>query len=107
MRSGWHIVTAVLALVSQLVFAALLWVFSVIAYANWALLPESWEWPVSLVLVASFAVVSFVLGGVGVYGLLTRSRLGTAVVLIAACCIPALLGGAVYLHALLVFLTLV
>jgi hypothetical protein len=50
------------------------------------------------------AAVSLALGSAGAYGLLVRSRRWVAAGLIATCCLPALLAGAVYLRALLVFL---
>jgi hypothetical protein len=51
------------------------------------------------------AGVSLFLGSLGVYLLLIRARPVTALLLIVICCVPALLAGALYLHALLVFLT--
>jgi hypothetical protein len=68
---------------------------------------ESWELMVSLLGLGLCAGISILLGCLGVYTLLTRSRLAVAVTLIVFCCIPALIGGAVYAYAVLVFLTLV
>ena len=65
---------------------------------------KTWERPASLLVLGFSAAVSLLLGSLGAYGLLTRARRGIAVVLIAGCCLPALFGGAVYLHGLLVFL---
>jgi hypothetical protein len=67
---------------------------------------EWWEWTASLVGLAVCAGISMLLGCLGVYGLLTRSRLAVAITLILLCCIPALIGGALYGYALFVFLTL-
>jgi hypothetical protein len=99
-----HLLVPVLALLFQLVPPALLWALSTAAYAEPRRLAESWERPVSLLVLGFSAGVSLLLGGIGVYGLLIRARPGIAVLLISVCCIPALLGGAVYLHGLLVFL---
>jgi hypothetical protein len=102
-----HLVVPALALLFQLVPPLLLWAVSAAAYGEPRLLPEAWERPVSLITLGFSATVSLALGSVGAYGLLVRARPGTAALLIATCCVPALLGGAVYLHGLLVFLALV
>jgi hypothetical protein len=103
-KGRWHLVIPVLALLFQLVPPALLWAISTAAYAEPRRLSESWERPVSLSVLGFSAGVSLLLGSLGVYGLLRRSRLIVAVLLNLVCCIPALVGGAVYLHGLLVFL---
>jgi len=103
----WHLLTPVFALLFQLVPPLFFWTVSTMTYAEPQRLPASWERSASLLGLGFCAGVSFLLGSIGVYGLLTRSRLGTAIVLIALCCTPALIGGAFYLHALLAFLTLV
>jgi hypothetical protein len=97
-------VIPVLALLFQLVPPALLWGVSTAAYAEPQRLSQSWERPVSLLVLGFSGAVSLVLGSMGVYGLLRRARPSIAVLLILLCCVPALLGGAVYLHGLLVFL---
>ena len=102
-----HLLIPLFALLFQLVPPLFFWAVSTMAYAEPRRLPESWERPVSLLGLGFCAGISFLLGSAGVYGLLTRSRLGTAVVLIAVCCAPALIGGALYLQALLAFLTIV
>jgi hypothetical protein len=102
-----HLVVAVLALASQLVAPASLWLLSVLAYGQPRYLDEAWERPVSLAVLGGCAGVSLALGVGGAYGLLSRSRPWVAAVLLLTCCVPALLGGAVYLHALLLFLTAV
>ena len=103
-RKGRHLVVPVLALLFQLVPPALLWAVSGATYGEPRRLAESWERPVSLLVLAFSAGVSLLLGSLGVYGLLLRARPSVAVLLIVVCCMPALLGGAVYLHGLLVFL---
>jgi hypothetical protein len=104
-RQGrWHLVIPVLALLFQLVAPVLLWAVSTAAYTEPRWLSESWERPVSLIVLGFSAGVSLLLGSIGVYGLLTRARLTVAVLLILVCCIPALCGGAIYLHGLVVFL---
>lgn len=68
---------------------------------------EAWERPVSLTGIALCAVVSLALGNASVYLLLIRCRRGIAAPLILVCGVPAIIGGAVYLHALLIFLAVV
>jgi hypothetical protein len=104
MRGRWHILIPGLALAFQIVPPALLLIIAGAAYAgteNWL---QTWERPVSLFVLGSSAAISLLLGSLGAYGLLTRARPGTAIALIVGCCLPALFGGAVYLHGLLVFL---
>jgi hypothetical protein len=103
-KSRRHLVIPVFALLFQIVPPALLWAVSTAAYAQPRLLSEAWERPVSLLVLGFSAGVSLLLGSMGVYGLLIRARPSIAVLLIVVCCMPALLGGAVYLHGLLVFL---
>ena len=100
----WHLAIPVFALLFQLVPPVLLWAISTAAYAEPRRLSESWERPVSLLVLGFSAGVSLLLGSIGAYGLLTRTRAAVAVPLILACCIPALLAGATYLHGLLIFL---
>jgi hypothetical protein len=104
MKGRRHLVVPILGLLFQLVPPALLWAVSTAAYAEPRRLPESWERPVSLLILGFSASVSLLLGSLGVYGLLLRARPIIAVLLILVCCMPALLGGALYLHGLLVFL---
>jgi hypothetical protein len=106
MKKG-HLWIPLFALLFQGVPPLFFWAVSTMAYAEPRRLPESWERPVSLLGLGLCAGVSLLLGSIGAYGLLTRSRLGTAIVLIVVCCVPALIGGAFYLHALLAFLTIV
>jgi hypothetical protein len=94
----------VFALLFQLVPPVLLWAVSTAAYAEPRRLSESWERPVSLLVLGFSAGVSLLLGSMGAYRLMVRARPSIALLLILVCCVPALLGGAVYLHGLLVFL---
>jgi len=103
----WHLVAPALALLFQMAPPLLLWAISTAAYADPRRLSESWERPVSLLTLGLSAGISLLLGSIGVFGLLTRARPKVAVLLISVCCAPALFGGAVYLHGLLVFLALV
>jgi hypothetical protein len=96
-----------MALLFQLVPPLLLVLIARGAYAEPRWLSEEWERTASLVALGLSALLSWLLGSAGVYGLLTRARARVAVPLIALCCLPALLGGAVYLHGLLVFLAVV
>jgi hypothetical protein len=104
MRVPWHMLIPGLALVFQIVPPLLLQIIARAAYAGTGNFLQTWERPASLLVMGFAAAVSLLLGSLGAYGLLTRARLGTAVVLIAGCCLPALFGGAVYLHGLLIFL---
>jgi hypothetical protein len=106
-KGRWHLVIPVLALIFQFVPPVLLWVIATAAYREPRRLSEAWERPVSLVALGACAGISWLLGSFGVYGLLTCARLRIALLLIVVCCAPALLGGAAYLHGLLVFLALV
>jgi hypothetical protein len=65
------------------------------------------ERPLTLALLAVSALGSWVFGGLAAYLLLRRARPRVALPLLLTCCVPALLGAALYAHALLVFLTLV
>ena len=103
----WHLIVPVLALLSQLVAPLLLWALAAACYGETRALPEAWERPVSLGALALFAAAGLLLGGGGAYAAMTRCRPGAALLLIGLCCAPALLGGALYLHALLVFLPVV
>ena len=106
MRNRWHLLIPLFALLFQIVPPLFLRVVAAMAYGQRPWLPESWERPVSLVGIALCAVICLLLGNLGVYTLLTRSRLRIAVPLIVLCCVPVLIGGAVYLHAIFVFLAL-
>lgn len=104
MSARWHILVSVLALVFQILPPLLVLLLAWATYAGrWSWL-QPWERPASLLVLGCSAAVSLLLGSVGTYGLLTRARLRTAVVLIVACCLPALFAGAIYLHGLLIFL---
>lgn len=104
MKGRWHILIPGLALAFQILPPLLLYAIAVSTYGgigNWL---RSWERPASLLVLGLSAGISLLLGSLGTYGLLTRARPRTAAVLIAGCCLPALLAGAAYLHGLLVFL---
>jgi hypothetical protein len=103
----WYLVMPFLALLFQLVPPVLLYAISTAFYVEPRRLPESWERPVSLLTLAFCAGIGLALGSVATHGLLSRARPWLAWLLIAACCVPALIGGAVYLHGLLVFLAIV
>jgi uncharacterized membrane protein len=107
MRERWHLLIAIFALVFQAAAIAFMHVVAQTVYANPPYSGESWEWTASLVGLAGCAGISMLLGCLGVCALLTRSRLRVAITLIVLCCIPALIGGAVYAYAMLVFLTMV
>ncbi len=104
MKARWHVLIPVLALVFQVVPPLLLRAIAWAAYGEMGNWLQNWERPVSLLVIGLSAGAGLLLGSVGAYGLLTRVRPRTAVVLIAGCCLPAVVGGAVYLHGLLVFL---
>ena len=106
-KDRWHLVIPVFALLFQLVPPLLVWAICTAAHGEPRYLAESWEQPLSLLTLGFSAGLSILLGSVSVYGLLSRGRPGIAVALILVCCIPAFLGGAVYLHGLMVFLTFV
>jgi hypothetical protein len=103
----WHVRWPLLALAFQVVP----WVgFQCVARSVHADTPRvtiGTERPLTLALLAVSAVGSWVFGGVAVYLLLRRARPCVAIPLLLLCCVPALLGAALYAHALLVFLTLV
>ena len=107
MRKRWHLLIAVFALLFQVAAIAFMRGVAQTVYANPPYSGESWEWTVSVAGLAVCAGISMLFGCLGVYALLTRSRLAVAMTLIVLCCIPALIGGAVYAYAMLVFLTLV
>ncbi|HPO14867.1 MAG TPA: hypothetical protein PLI09_15605 [Candidatus Hydrogenedentes bacterium] len=105
MKGKWHFLYPIFALFLQplpILFIQNMgsWTFE---QPQW--LPESWVWPVSILGLFVSTVMSFGLACLGTYTLLTRSRLIIAIIMIVLFCIPAFLAGAVYLYALLVFLT--
>jgi len=107
MRKQWPLLIAVFALLFQAAAIAFMHAVAQTVYANPPYSSESWAWTVSLVGLALCSGISMLLGCLGVYVLLTRSRLAVAMTLIVLCCIPALIGSAVYAYAVLVFLALV
>ena len=107
MRRRWHVLIAVSGLLFQAVAITFMHLVARTVYANAPYSGESWEWTTSLVGLAACAGISMLLGCLGVYTLLTRSSPGVAITLIVLCCVPALIGAAVYTYATLVFLALV
>ncbi len=107
MKGRWHLLLPASALLFQALPPLFIRLVSTLAYAKPPLLSATWERPLSLLGLSLCAGISLLLGNLGVYTLLTRSRRIIAIPLVILCCFPALLGGATYLHALLVFLTLV
>ncbi len=107
MRRWWHIFIPVLAMLLQPLPILFIMSIPYWVYGETAFLSEAAGWTASVLGLALCAGVSLLLGNLGVYGLLTRSRLAVAVPLIVLFCVPALLGGVVYLHAALIFVTLV
>jgi hypothetical protein len=103
-KGRWHLVIPAIALLFQLLPPVVLSAIATAAYAEPRRLPESWERPVSVLALGFSAGLSLLLGSIGTYGLLTRARPIIAALLIVVCCLPALFGGAVYLHGLLIFL---
>jgi hypothetical protein len=103
----WHLIVPACALAFQVVPILFMRVIAWMAYAQPRRLPESWEWTVSMAGLALCAGASILLGSLGAYLLVTRSRRIVAAVMIALCCVPGLVGGAVYFYAVLVFLAVV
>jgi len=102
-RQG-YLVLPLLALLFQAIPPLLFWAIATAAFTELPRLSQGGERLLSLLTLALSAGISLLLGSLGVYRLLTRARLPVALLLIVFCCLPALLGGAVYLHTLLVFL---
>jgi hypothetical protein len=103
----WYLILPVIALVFQIVPPLLIWVIANASYTEPRSLSQAWEDTVTPMALGMFAGAGILLGSFGAYGLLTRANPRTAVLMILFCCFPALLGGALYLHALLIFLTLI
>lgn len=102
-----HLLIPALALLFQVVPPLLLGWIAASTYLEPFRLSESWEHPLSLLTLVLSTVISFGLGSLGIYRLLMRAHVGIATLLIIFCCMPALLGGALYLHGLLIFLAAV
>jgi hypothetical protein len=106
-RPPWHVRWALLALLFQVVPWAGFQCIARGVYGSTPSLSAESERPLTLLLLAASASISAVLGATATYLLFRRARLRVASTLIAVCCVPALLGSALYAQALLVFLTLV
>ena len=107
MKKYRHFIIPPLALLCQALPILFLRYLPLCFYGDSRMLPEAWERPITLLGLSFFAGLSLLLANLGIYWLLTRSRLWVATPLIILCCVPALIGGMVYLHGLLIFLTLV
>lgn len=107
MKRGGHLLVPLCALLFQPLPILFIRVAAASGFGAHRWLPEPWVWNASLAGLVVCAATSLLLGGIGAYLLLRRSRLLVAIPLIALCCMPALIGGAVYLRAILVFLTVV
>lgn len=101
----WILVPAA-ALLFQTVPVAFMRIVAWMAYGPLPCIPPSLTWPVSIAGLAVCAGVSLFLGSLGAYLALTRSGPKTAAGMITVCCLPSLAGGAVYLYAVLIFLTI-
>ena len=106
MRRWWHFVVPAAGLVLQLIPPFFFLAMGSATYGASGFLPENLGAGLSLLGLTMFALLSIAAGVCGLYGLLTRVRPAVAVPLVVICSVPALIGGAIYLHALLVFLTL-
>jgi hypothetical protein len=98
---------AALATAFQAVPPALLAALSHAAYGAPDSATARLERPLSLLILGLSGAISLALGAFGAYLLLRFTRPFVAIPLIVVCCLPALLAGALYLYALLVFLTAV
>ena len=107
MKKQWHLLIPACALLFQPVPILFMRITANLTFGQSHGLPESWVWGVSQLGLAVCAAACLLLGGIGTYMLLRRSRMAVAIPLIILCCIPALLAGSVYLRAVLVFFTLI
>jgi hypothetical protein len=107
MKSWWHFLLPAAALLFQPVPILFIRAVAWMAYSPSPWLPADSFWTVSLVGLTLCGLISLLLGGFGVYLLLTRSRRAVALPLIVLCCVPALVIGMVYVRAVLVFLAMV
>lgn len=78
-----------------------------LAYKDNPWLSESGSWLISIVGLAFFGVAGMALGAYGAYLLLTRTPRNVAVPIVVLSCFPAMVAGAVYFRAMLVFLAIV
>jgi hypothetical protein len=107
MKNRWHLLLPVCALLFQPVPILFIRAVAWMAYSPSPWLPADSFWTVTLIGLTLCGVISLLLGGLGVYLLLTRSRRSVALPLIVMCCVPALVIGMVYVRAVLVFLAMV
>ena len=106
MKRWWHLYVPVLGLLLQP-----LPVCFVLAVPNWvygenAFLTEPASYAFTIAVLTFFALVSLILGNLGVYGLLTRLRLAIAVPMVVVFSAPTILASVIYGYAVLIFLTL-
>lgn len=104
MKENGYQILSIFTLLFQAVPPVLLWAISTAVYSEPNRLSESWDRPLSLLILGFSAGISLLLGSISVYGLLSHSYSAVSILFILICCIPTLLAGAVYLHSLLVFL---
>lgn len=105
MKGKWHFLYPILALFLQPLPILFIQRAGALTFEQPQGIPESWVWPWAILGLIFSTVMSFGLACQGTYALLTRSRLITAIIMIILFCMPAFIAGAVYLYALLVFLT--
>jgi hypothetical protein len=84
-----------------------IWLIATGCYAEPRRIPLAMEETVSLSWLGISAVLCWLLAGRASYRLLVECGRTVAVLLIAICCIPAWIAGAMYCHSLLVFAGLV
>ncbi len=104
--SRWHRLVPVAAIAFQIVPPLLIYLVSHFYYGDRQLeVIDPHDQVATLICLGFSASISLFLGSWGAYLLLTRERLSSAAIGIVCGCIPALLTGSVYLHALLISLT--
>lgn len=107
MKARVHLLIAIGALLFQMIPLVFIRLAAWLTFAPSPWVPESRMWAISMSGLLLCAIVSLTLGILGSYLLLRRARRAVALGLIVLCCVPSLLGAAVYFHALLVFCALV
>ncbi len=104
--SRWHRLVPVAAIAFQIVPPLLIYLISRFYYGDRQLeVTDPHDQIATLICLGFSASISLSLGSWGAYLLLTREKLRLASIGIVCGCIPALLTGSVYLHALLISLT--
>ncbi|MBN2363917.1 hypothetical protein JXL83_07275 [candidate division WOR-3 bacterium] len=95
------------ALLFQIIPPFLIYVLSWAIYSDQGFVPHSLNRFLSLSLLLFSSSVSLFLGNYGSYLLLIKENKIVDLLMILLCCVPALLAGSFYLHALLVFMAIV